>query len=344
MYRASDDVGSVPKRAAKITIQIAFAGVFLYLAFRHLGWEETQNVLGRAHLPTLALALAVLGMGFAVRIVRWWEILRPFSDDLRSTECAGPFLASLAVNNVIPFRAGDVLRTFGFQEQLGVKPTRVLGSMVIERLLDLLVLLLFLIAGLWIAPTAQVPEALLLTIWGGGGLAVAALLALVLVPRRLKRLVDWILGLSFLSGYSWTEDAKQWSSEFWESILVLQHPVLTLRLVALSVGAWILEGGAFWATAISLNLGVSWKAALLALASGTLATLLPSTPGYAGTFDYFTVLAMKLHGVTQSTSAVYTLLIHLLLWAPVTAVGFLYLVMTQGREALSQATTTATQK
>jgi uncharacterized membrane protein YbhN (UPF0104 family) len=216
--------------------------------------------------------------------------------------------------------------------------------MVIERLLDLLVLLLFLIAGLWIAPTDQVPRALLLTIWGGGGLAAIALLALVLIPGRLKQLTDWILRLSIIKSLSWIDALRRWSDEFWDSILVLQRPVLTLRLLALSVGAWALEGGAFWATAVSLNLGVSWEAAFLALASGTLATLLPSTPGYAGTFDYFTVLAMKLHGVTQSASAVYTLLVHLLLWLPVTTAGFSYLLVTQGREALSEATTASTRQ
>jgi uncharacterized protein (TIRG00374 family) len=337
-------VESTTKKTAKIAIQVLFAGAFLYLAFRHLEWDKARAVLGTTHLSTLTLGLFLLAAGFAIRIMRWWEVLRLFNDDLRATECAGPFLASLAVNNVIPLRAGDALRTFGFQEQLDVKPTRVLGSMVIERLLDLLVLLVFLIAGLWMAPTGQVPRPLLLTIWGGGGLAATALLALVLVPKQLKRLTDWILELSFLRGYSWTGAVKRWSSEFWESILVLQRPVLTLRLLALSVGAWALEGGAFWATAISINLGVSWEAALLALASGTLATLLPSTPGYAGTFDYFTMVAMKLHGVTQSTAAVYTLLIHLLLWAPVTAVGFSYLLVTQGREAVNQARAGATQQ
>lgn len=332
------------KKVAKIAVQLACAVVFLYLAFRQVEWREARGVFSKTYLPTLALGLGVLLTGFAVRIVRWWEVLRLFNEDLSRNECAGPFLASLAVNNVIPLRAGDVLRTFGFQEQLDVKPMRVLGSMVIERLLDLLVLLLFLIAGLWIAPTSQVPRILLLTIWGGGGLAAAALLALIMLPRQLKQLTDWILNLSIMDSYSWSDTLRRWSDEFWESILVLQRPSLSVRLLVLSVGAWALEGGAFWATAVSLNLGVSWEAGLLALASGTLATLLPSTPGYAGTFDYFTVLAMELHGVAQSAAAVYTLLIHLLLWAPVTAIGFSYLLVTRGREALSQATAAAAQQ
>jgi uncharacterized protein (TIRG00374 family) len=332
------------KEGVKLVLQLVIAVAFAYLAFRHLDWGEAEIVLASTNLYILVLGLISLCLGYMVRVFRWWHMLRPLNTDLPALKCAGPFLASFAVNAVIPFRAGDVLRTFGFQEQLGVRPSRVLGSMVIERLLDLLVLLVFLVVGLWVAPTTQVPRALLLTIWAGGGLAATALLALIFFPRRLKRLTDWVLRLSFLASYSWTGAVKRWSDEFWESVLVLQRPILTLRLVALSVGAWALEGGAFWATAVSLSLNVSWKAALLALASGTLATLLPSTPGYAGTFDYFTMLAMKLHGVTQGTAAVYTLLIHLLLWAPVTAVGFLYLLATQGREALRQAAATATQQ
>jgi uncharacterized membrane protein YbhN (UPF0104 family) len=65
----------------------------------------------------------------------------------------------------------------------------------------------------------------------------------------------------------------------------------------------------------------------LALPVGTLATLIPSTPGYVGTFDYFTVKAMTELGNTTAAATAYALLVHALLWLPPTLVGGLYLLL-----------------
>jgi uncharacterized membrane protein YbhN (UPF0104 family) len=65
----------------------------------------------------------------------------------------------------------------------------------------------------------------------------------------------------------------------------------------------------------------------LALPVGTLATLIPSTPGYVGTFDYFTVRAMSVLGNSISASTAYALLVHILLWLPPTLIGGLYLLL-----------------
>ncbi|HSC81948.1 MAG TPA: lysylphosphatidylglycerol synthase domain-containing protein, partial [Chitinolyticbacter sp.] len=64
---------------------------------------------------------------------------------------------------------------------------------------------------------------------------------------------------------------------------------------------------------------------------GTLATLIPSTPGYVGTFDYFTVRAMTALGNGQVVATAYALLVHALLWLPPTLAGGAYLLATRTR-------------
>jgi hypothetical protein len=58
-----------------------------------------------------------------------------------------------------------------------------------------------------------------------------------------------------------------------------------------------------------------------ALAMGSLATLLPSTPGYVGTFDYFTLMGLNLYGAEREVAAVFALMVHIILWLPVTLAG-----------------------
>ena len=64
-----------------------------------------------------------------------------------------------------------------------------------------------------------------------------------------------------------------------------------------------------------------------ACATGTLATLIPSSPGYVGTFDYFAILGMMAYGAGRAISTAFAMLVHLLLWLPVTLAGAAYLVV-----------------
>jgi uncharacterized membrane protein YbhN (UPF0104 family) len=77
----------------------------------------------------------------------------------------------------------------------------------------------------------------------------------------------------------------------------------------------------------ALDIPAGWAASGLSLAAATLATLLPSSPGYVGTFDYFAALGLTAHGITPAAATAFALLVHLLLWAPVTLFGLIALIL-----------------
>jgi uncharacterized membrane protein YbhN (UPF0104 family) len=95
----------------------------------------------------------------------------------------------------------------------------------------------------------------------------------------------------------------------------------------LSFLAWLLEGAVFASVAWSLNIHVPWVAPWLSLAAGTLATLLPSSPGYVGTFDYFATLGLTVSGAGSADATALALLTHLVLWLPVTTAGLMVLLL-----------------
>lgn len=99
------------------------------------------------------------------------------------------------------------------------------------------------------------------------------------------------------------------------------------KLVFWSLLVWSAEGCVFWFAALALPSIAAPFAAWLALPVATLATLIPSTPGYVGTFDYFTVHAMTQMSNTMGAATAYALLVHALLWLPPTLAGGLYLLL-----------------
>ena len=60
-----------------------------------------------------------------------------------------------------------------------------------------------------------------------------------------------------------------------------------------------------------------------------LATTIPSSPGYVGTFDLPGIVTLTAFGVPQDTATAYTLVLHAALWFPVTALGAYYMLREQ---------------
>jgi uncharacterized protein (TIRG00374 family) len=306
-------------RWARPAIGLAVAGVFVWLLASRVEWTGVRRVLGAASPGPLVLALVLLAADMAVRIVRWWWMLRALDPALPPRRCVRPFLASLALNNTLPLRAGDVVRAFGFREALRAPPGSVLGTLVIERVLDLLVLLAIFFAGLVGVASGVFPHGYVAVGAAAGALALGTLLVFVLAPaavlRRLRRLeARW-------SDHPLAGRVVRAAEHFVAALAALQSPLRALQLLALSVLAWVLEGAVYAGVAWSLHVGGAPLAPWFALATGTLATLVPGSPGYVGTFDYFAMLGLTAYGADRNVAAAFALLVHLVLWLPVTVAG-----------------------
>lgn len=312
-------------------VGVAVAAVFLLLTSRRLDWEVVREILTSISIAPLLTAVCVLGVDFLMRVLRWWSMLRAFDPRLPFRNCIGPFLAGFAVNNVFPFRAGDLFRAMGFRAQLRVSVMRVFGTVIVERILDVWVLFVFLLVGLTNLSPGAVPSAL---IRGAVFLSVLCLLAPLLLiagthglreiaskATRSSRKPPWPVG-----------HLSNWLGQVMEVLTALRSPALLSRLFALSVVIWVLEGSVFAIVAWTLSVEAGIFGPWFALATGTLATALPSTPGHVGTFDYFAALGLAAYGATREAAVVFSLVVHLLLWMPITVVGGLYLAAPRGRE------------
>jgi glycosyltransferase 2 family protein len=212
--------------------------VFVLLLARQLQGADVPAAMGRMSPLWLLAALAALAAGYTLRIVRWWVMLRAMDPAVRLASCVRPFLVSIAVNNLVPFRAGDAFRVVGFRDELKAPPMRVLGTMFVERLLDLSTLLVFFFVGLSGTAPGGVPPAFVTGVAWTAAAGAALVLTLLLLAGRLEAIstaigqwpivrrhatVSWIAGqLHHVAGV----------------LGVLHTPAMTARLAALSLAAW----------------------------------------------------------------------------------------------------------
>jgi glycosyltransferase 2 family protein len=296
------------------------AALFVWLLTRQVDIGDISTAAARLGPQTIGMALISLAIGYTFRIARWWWLLRALDPSAAFRTCWAPYLTSIALNNILPFRAGDAVRVVGFRRELRAPAMRILGTMFVERLLDLLTLLCLFFLCL---PRDSARFPAWLGIWATVGAVAAStvLCAFFFLAPTIKELLQSIVDRAGLARRPIVAKAYVHVSTLIDSVAILRSARLTVQLIALSFLAWFFEGGVYFVIATRLGVAPSLLAPWFSLSTGTLATLLPSSPGYVGTFDYFAATGLLVYGVARDQASAFAVILHLMLWVPLTVAG-----------------------
>lgn len=325
----------------RLGLGLVLTFVFLWLTLRHIPMSGVFASLEHARFWWVLLALFALVIDYGVRAHRWWWLLRRCGSPVELRVCVWPLIASFAVNNVVPFRAGDAFRVMGFREELRASGSWVLATLLIERLLDLTVLLVFLSLGLWGLSDATRTSLYVRTAVFASGISIAAWLILVFYGQHVQNLVTRICQHKVVAKYDFASPLIEFSRELFFALSIVRTPARFFVAIAMSAAVWIAEGAVFGAGAEAvLYDGRPWGP-WFALATGSLSTLVPSSPGFVGTFDFFTVSGLSAYGASAPVATAAAFLIHGVLWFPLTAAGLIYLLRTNFTARWAQGVTRA---
>jgi uncharacterized membrane protein YbhN (UPF0104 family) len=134
---------------------------FLWYTFKGISFRQ-MSALRIIH-PWWIVGVVVFTFGsYTLRCVRWTRMMR--STKAKFSVCARILLTSLAANNILPLRIGDIMRVFTYAGDLGASPSVILSTVILEKLLDIFVLVLLFVTfmGPNVAPhSRQLAETLL---------------------------------------------------------------------------------------------------------------------------------------------------------------------------------------
>jgi uncharacterized protein (TIRG00374 family) len=286
-------------------------------------WSYAQH----ANVWLLLLAVVVATVTFPVRAIRWRLILRdgdgrpfPFLPLWHATTIG--FMA----NNLLPARAGEVARAYVASRQLPVRFTTALGSIVVERVFDALVMLGLMAVA--IAASSFPAQALV----GGRSLSTIAATTAVLFGVLLlialsiaNRPTRWLLLVERIARRTLpvrvADRAVHASGGIVEGLAVLKSPARFAGVVFWSLVQWVVNAGAFAVCFRAFGLAVPLEAALLLQGIIGFGVAVPSTPGFLGVFEAATLVTLQLYGVDSSLAVSYALTYHLTTFLPITLLG-----------------------
>jgi len=252
-----------------------------------------------------------------LRAWRWRLLLGSLLRPDRS-ELFGLTIACYALNNLIPGRAGELVRVILLSLRHGVPWPTVGATAAAERVLDGLSLAGLLLVGIGLT---GFPEWGLLAGLLGAGVFLGTLAVAWLVLRFGP---EGPTGPSRLVGH------------VRRGLGGLGRPKVLAAAGGLTLVSWVVEAGVFFGVGQALGLDLRPAAYLVVASVGNLAWAVPLAPGGAGSFDLAVREAAAVLGAGPAAAA-FGLLVHLVLWLPVTVTGIIWLgwyaaiVLAEGR-------------
>ncbi|MDQ3413317.1 MAG: flippase-like domain-containing protein [Chloroflexota bacterium] len=309
-------------RSWRVWAGVLISGVLLVYAFQGQSPAEIWDALRRFDSRWLLPALVLYFAGVWIRAVRWAVLLRPLVP-VSVRDVLPIVVVGYTANNVLPLRTGELVRAYLVRRRFGVRKTAALATIAVERLFDGLTMLGFIFAATTVISLTAALQHLALIAAAVFAAILLGMVVLTLGGDFRDRLLQLALGPL---PPALADRVERMAMSFLGGLGVLRRKG-DLGLVGLtSIAAWGFEASMYWALARGFGGEVaavmSVPAALLTTGVANLATLVPAAPGYVGTFEAGVTLAVTgALGVSRGLALSYAILVHAVLWFPITAAG-----------------------
>lgn len=314
----------------KFAVGVVISALLLYWVFKDIDLREVGVELAQADLPLLLLGTALATFVFWMRAWRWRALLDPVR---RGTSFDSRFAAvniGFMGNNLLPARAGEFARAFAIARLERVPIVAGLSSLVIERLLDALalVVLLFIamaMPGLPAWPTnaevdfPAIARGLGVTVGAIGGV----LFALVLWPKPTVRLFEAVANRVLPRAVR--RPVVNALEAFLAGASVLRDGRLLAEAIVWTFGLWLVNAAGFWVGFYAFGLDLSYGAAIFFGSALAFVVAIPAAPGFWGTYEFAaSVTLVSLWGQEASKALGFAIGFHIASFLPVTLMGLYY--------------------
>jgi len=292
-------------RSKKTWLGIGVSILSLVVVLHGIDYEQVFEALKSVSLPHLSLAMVWLLATFSVMALRWRYLLLP----VRVVK-VGSLLAMIIIgyffNSILPARAGEVVRAYLLGRRENCSAVAVLATVVVEKVLDGMSLLLFLAFSLLLIPAPPWVRSIgyfagliflgcLVVLLGLAYRSEPAMSLLATILRPLGRMKERVLGFA---------------RPFTQGLESLRQPRTALVAALLSLLVWTGTTLMFGYGLLSFGIQLSVGAVIFITAVVNLGLVIPASPANLGTYHLLIVAALAVFAVDRNLGLAFGLLFH----------------------------------
>jgi uncharacterized protein (TIRG00374 family) len=308
-------------RLAINTVTVAVTLVFSYIAFSDIKLSLAWRAVRTSNYLWLLAALIAFALGTAARALRWRSL---FARGRRPPVGAvgNAMMVGYLYNNILPAPAGAAAPAVVLTQRSTTAPVEIVGTIVLERLYDVLgILVIFFTAEPWLPHVSWFAAAALAAIVLAVAIAAAAIVLAVYGERPVRLLLRPLGRFALFSG----ERLERTIDELVHGLSGLRHPGLALEAFVWTLSAWLLTAVSAYLVTDAFHLHLPLACGVLVAVAIGLGMILPSPPAAVGVFEGAALIALGAYHVPHSSALPFAVLLHLVNFVPFIVVGALLL-------------------
>lgn len=310
---------------------IGLAVGLMALFLRNADLRQVWASVTAARMDYLLFSLVLTCATFLVRAERWQYLLGP----LGPTHFWVVFRATVigfGASAVLPARAGEVIRPYLLARRERLSATAAFATILVERILDLVAVLLLLAAFLlFFDPGLEARDSALFSAIRFGGLvmapvAVGALLLMFFMAGHPERLHEWLLKAERVLPARVAAMIANFAKTFAEGFAVVRRPERFVAAIGWSLILWLTIAAGIWAVSIGFGIVMPFTGAWLMLAPLVVGVAVPTPGGVGGFHEAYRLGATAFFGADNDTAVGAAIVLHAISVGPVTIAGLLFMV------------------
>jgi uncharacterized protein (TIRG00374 family) len=292
-----------------LLIGAVISGSFLWLALRDVGWLEVRTLVQDIRWEYIPLILLIWSGGLAARALRWHYLM---GEQVAWWNVFHIHNIGFLINGTLPFRLGELVRAYLVaRERTLVSGWAALTSILTERILDVLALVIILVLLLPALPLEATFASTGMVVGGVAGLAFVALLVFAHNPARINAIVNKIVRRLPIAERLHPVQLVNWVLD---GLTPLTERGGLLRIGFWTAMSWLLALFEVWSLALLFpnwpESAAIYAGLALALVGASLSIVIPFTPAGIGPFEAAVVFALGVGGVPREFGATYAVVWH----------------------------------
>lgn len=301
---------------------LSMAAIFMWLALRDVDLAMIGSKMATANLLLVPPFLAALALFYWLKAQRWGVILDG-AQPVPARRLFPSMMVGFAGNNVLPVRLGEVVRIYLAGLDLGISKSRVLGTMVLERVFDAATILVLLaVVALQLAPQSTELAAARLVLFIGTAIAALTVYGLVFTPMWLARTASFLFSLLPVRVQKFVAPRY---NQLREGFSVVRNGRQFVSILANSFAQWLLLAGCIYLSIVAFDIEITPLAAVVVMGLIIAGISLPGAPGFIGTIEYCFVAGLSFFGVGATDALSIAIFYHVLMFGSVVATGACYI-------------------
>jgi uncharacterized protein (TIRG00374 family) len=308
----------------KLWIGLLISALFLYLAFRKVDFGQMWDALKKANYWYLPPAILILFFSHYLRALRWRYLLDPIRR-FDTNSLFSSLIIGYGANTVTPAHLGEFLRAYVLSKKRKISMGSTFATIVIERVIDVFTLLLLMCLVILIHPF---PDWVVKSGYIMLAMTLGLLLLLIFFKKSDSKAQAFLRALLRLFPERIGEKIEGMVERFFSGILPLKrwHDYATVTI--LSAVIWACYGLAIYfgleAFDFIKTYHLAWYTSLVLLVITTISVVVPSSPGYVGTYHFLCQVSLGMFGVPASPALSFAAVVHAVNFLPVLAVALLF--------------------